>query len=87
MYPIAPNSDNYYIDNINSSPVDPIIVSNDTTNKGNYQAIYLASNLLKENFDNNIDDLKYTKNKCFMNYNILYFIIIVLILSIYFYKE
>ena len=95
-YPIMPNTDNYYIDNINSTPPDPIIVSNDTTNKGNYQSIYLHSNMLKENFDstespNNSNyqkiNEKYKQNKCVQNYNILYFIIIVLILSIYFNKE
>lgn len=91
MYPVTPNSDNYYVDNINSTPPDPIIVTNDTNNKGNYQASYLASNL-KENFENNdlpdynVIEEKYKQNKCFQNYNILYFIIIVLILSIYFQK-
>lgn len=95
-YPIMPNTDNYYIDNINSTPPDPIIVSNDTTNRGNYQSTYLHSNMLKEDFDstenpNNSNyqkiDEKYKQNKCVQNYNILYFIIIVLILSIYFNKE
>jgi hypothetical protein len=81
MYPITPNTDNYYIDNINSSPTDPIIVSNDTTNNGNYQSTYLKSNMLKENYEN------YEIKKYGINYNILYFIIIVLILSIYFYKD
>jgi hypothetical protein len=92
MYPVTPNSDNYYIDNINSSPPDPIIVSNDSTTRLNWQGTNLASNLLKENFDssvqnNGVIEEKYQQNKCFQNYNILYFIIIVLILSIYFYKE
>lgn len=92
MYPVTPNSDNYYIDNINSSPSDPIIVSNDSINRLNWQGTYLASNLLKENFDNSVPNYdiiekKYQQNKCFQNYNILYFIIIVLILSIYFNKE
>ena len=88
MYPVNPNSDNYYIDNINSSPADPIIVSNDSTNRLNWQGTYLDSNLLKENFEseNSLEE-KYKQNKCFQNYNILYFIIIVLILSIYFNKE
>ena len=88
MYPVNPNSDNYYIDNINSSPSDPIIVSNDSTNRLNWQGTYLDSNLLKENFEseNSLEE-KYKQNKCFQNYNILYFIIIVLILSIYFNKE
>lgn len=97
MYPVTPNSDNYYIDNINSSPADPIIVSNDTTNKGNWQSTYLNTNMLRENFDSTNDpknnstlkqlENKYQQNKCVLNYNVLYFIIIVLILSIYFYKE
>lgn len=89
MYPITPNTDNYYIDNINSSPPEPIIVSNDTTNKGNWQSTYLNANMLKENFDSGLERIenKYQQNKCVQNYNILYFIIIVLILSIYFYKE
>jgi hypothetical protein len=92
MYPVTPNSDNYYIDNINSSPPDPIIVSNDSTTRLNWQGTNLASNLLKENFDSSVQNngvIEETnqQNKCFQNYNILYFIIIVLILSIYFYKE
>jgi hypothetical protein len=90
IYPITPNSDNYYVDNINNTPPDPIIVTKDSTNRTGYQAIYLASNL-KEDFNNlnkyNIAEEKYEQNKCFQNYNILYFIIIVLILTIYFYKE
>lgn len=93
MYPVTPNSDNYYIDNINSSPPEPIIVSNDTTNRLNWQGTYLKSNLLKEDFEteyNNADNMvekKYQQNKCYQNYNILYFIVIVLILSIYFSRE
>jgi hypothetical protein len=93
MYPITPNTDNYYVDNINSSPPDPIIVSNDTTNKGNWQSIYLNTNMLKENFDSENNskleqvENKYQQNKCVQNWNILYFIIIILILSIYFNKE
>jgi len=92
MYPVTPNTDNYYIDNINSSPADPIIVSNDSTNRGNYQATYLKSNMLNENF-NSLNDSNNELNKensqktCGKNYNLLYFIIIILILSIYFYKE
>ena len=90
IYPISPNSDNYYVDNINATPPDPIIVTKDSTNRTGYQSIYLASNL-KEDFNNldkyNIAHEKYEQNKCFQNYNILYFIIIVLILTIYFYKE
>ena len=63
MYPVTPNTDNYYIDNINSSPSDPIIVSNDTTNKGNYQSIYLNTNMLKENFNSkdNFEQLEQLK--------------------------
>jgi hypothetical protein len=77
MYPIMPNTDNYYVDNINSSPSSPIIVSNDSTNDGNYQAINLKKNMLRENFESTNDKM------CIKNYNILYFIIIVLILCIY----
>ena len=91
MYPVAPNTDNYYVDNINSSPADPLIISNDTTNKGNYQATYLRTNMLKENFnelnDTNNNTEQNQQKICDKNFNILYFIIIVLILSIYFYKE
>ena len=92
MYPVTPNTDNYYIDNINSSPADPIIVSNDSTNRGNYQNTYLRSNMLKENFNssiniNNEDSNEKIQKTCGKNYNILYFIVIILILSIYFYKE
>jgi hypothetical protein len=93
MYPVTPNSDNYYIDNINSSPSDPIIVSNDNTNRLNWQGTYLKSNLLKEDFVSKLNsetdtiEKKYQENKCYQNYNILYFIIIVLILSIYFSRE
>lgn len=92
MYPVTPNTDNYYIDNINSSPADPIIVSNDSTNRGNYQATYLKSNMLRENFnssngENNEQNKENLQTTCGKNYNILYFIIIILILSIYFNKE
>jgi hypothetical protein len=79
MYPVTPNTDNYYIDNINSSPADPLIVSNDLTNRGNYQSSYLRSNMLKEDFD--------LIPECKKNYNILYFIIGIVILTIIFYKE
>lgn len=87
MYPVAPNSDNYYIDNINGLPNEPIIVSNDSTKRLNWQGTYLASNMLKENFENDDLDSVNTKNMCFQNYNVIYFVIIVLIISIYFYKE
>lgn len=66
-YPISPNTDNYYIDNINSSPADPIIVSNDVPERGNYQFQYLKSNLLHENFEMVENDK-----------SMIYFIIIIL---------
>ena len=66
MYPIAPNSDNYYIDNINSSPIDPIIVSNDSQKRLNWQGTYLQSNLLKDNFDTENNQLQ---NNCNSKYN------------------
>lgn len=79
MYPVNPNTDNYYIDNINSSPIDPLIVSNDSTTRGNYQSTYLRSNMLKEDFEVSSD--------CKKNFNILYFVVGILILTIYFYKD
>lgn len=34
MYPIQPNTENYYIDNIKSTPADPIIIPNLNLDKG-----------------------------------------------------
>lgn len=61
MYPYMPNTDDYYIDNINASKPSPIIIPDKIEN--------------------------FTNMSCYQNYNIIYYIIIALLITIYFYKN
>jgi len=85
MYPFSPNTEDYYIDNINNTPPPTPLLYPDFYKQndiGTYQQSLQKTNT-KETFSN----MNNTGIKCIQNYNIIYFIIIVIILSIYFNRK
>ena len=76
-YPILPNTDDYFLDNINSTSPDPIIVDMDNPTIGNYQNQYLNSNRSKEDYQN-LDGEGYNT----YTYTIILIILLIIIIKI-----